>query len=186
MGATAVSIITASLPTRAHLLADAAGSVSAQTCSSAHLIGIDASRGVAEVRNALVRAARSEWVGFLDDDDLLDDDHVETLMDYAADADIIIPHCRFKGPALPDGYYNRPYDREELRAHGIFPITVLVRRDAVLDVGGFPENGVYEDWELWNTLADDGARFVVVPSVTWTYRTDTAERRTHALAESLR
>lgn len=182
MGASAVSIITASLPTRADVLPDAIFSVSAQTCSTAHLIGIDASRGVAEVRNGLVRAARSEWVGFLDDDDLLDPHHVEVLMDHAADADVLIPHCRFQGPPLPDGYYNRPYDRDDLRAHGIFPITLLVRREAVLDVGGFPEDGVYEDWELWNTLADEGARFAVIPEVTWTYRTETAQRRTHALA----
>lgn len=175
-----VSIITASLPQRAPLLAEAVGSVVAQTLPCAHLIGIDAGNGVADVRNRLVAAADTEWVAFLDDDDILDPDHVETLLDHSGRADVIIPHCRFVGPPLPVGYCNRPYDRAALRAHGIFPITVLARRQAVLDAGGFPTEG-WDDWLLWNAMADAGAEFLVVPKVTWTYRTATLDRRTHAL-----
>lgn len=173
-----VTVITASLPHRHGLLAEAVASVVAQTRPVAHLIGIDAGQGVAEVRNALVRAANTEWVAFLDDDDLLDLHHVETLLGH--DADVVIPHCRFDGPALPEGYCNRPYDRGALRRHGIFPITVLARREAVLDAGGFPTVG-WDDWGLWNAMADAGCRFEVVPEVTWTYRTSTADRRTHVL-----
>lgn len=177
---TDVTVITASLPERARLLAEAIASVVAQTVPVAHLIGIDAGAGVAEIRNRLVAAADTEWVGFLDDDDLLDPHHVHTLLWASHGADVVIPYCRFDGPPLPEGYCNRPYSRLELRRHGIFPITVLARRQAVLDVGGFSSTG-WDDWKLWNAMADAGARFATVRQVTWTYRTSTPDRRTHAL-----
>lgn len=167
-----VTVITPSLASRGRLLAAAQQSVAAQTVAVAHLIDADDRRPVAEKRNRLMRQATTEWVAFLDDDDLLDQDHIETLLGH--DADVIVPHCRFIGPPLPPvaccaGYYNRPYDRDDLRQHGIFPITVLARREAILDVGGFGD-GLYEDWDLWNAMADAGARFEVVPEVTWSYR----------------
>lgn len=176
-----VTMITASLGRRPELLAEAMASVAAQIRPAAHLIGIDP-RPVAVVRNELIRAAATEWVGFLDDDDVLDVDHVSQLACVAEDldVDVVIPHCRFLGPPLPRGYCNRPFDREALRRHGIFPITVLARRQAVLDAGGFALEG-WDDWELWNAMADNGCRFHVTPKVTWTYRTGHDGRRTHAL-----
>jgi glycosyltransferase involved in cell wall biosynthesis len=177
----AVTAITASLPDRTSLLAEAMATVTAQTVATSHLVGVDASRGVAEVRNDLVRATRTDWVAFLDDDDLLDPNHVELLLGCGANLDVVIPHCRFDGPPLPNGYCNRPFDRADLKRHGIFPITVLARREAILDAGGFPTQGRYEDWELWNAMADAGCRFEVIPETTWTYRTKTADRRTQAL-----
>ena len=176
-----VTIVTASLPERARLLGEAMDSVARQSVKVAHLVGVDAERGVAEVRNALVVAAATEWVGFLDDDDLLDAHHVAALLERAGSADVLIPHCRFDGPPLPEGYCNRPYDRADLAAHGIFPITVLARRQALLDAGAFHPEAQWEDWDLWNRMADAGARFEVVPVVTWTYRTRGQERRTRRL-----
>jgi glycosyltransferase involved in cell wall biosynthesis len=178
-----VTVITASMPSRHQLLVEALAAVAAQTVPCAHLVGVDQGHGVADVRTQLVEAARTEWVAFLDDDDLIDPDHLETLLAHAGDADVVIPHCRFDGPPLPAGYYNRPYDRGELRRHGIFPLTVLARRQAVLDAGGFRDDK-YEDWSLWNRMADQGARFVVVPKETWTYRTVTADRRTPQLVSA--
>lgn len=178
---TDVTVITASKGDRKQMLAEAMATVVAQTVRVAHLVGVDAGSGVAEVRNRLVAAADTEWVAFLDDDDLLDSHHVQTLLyESRVGADVVIPYCRFDGPPLPAGYYNRPYDREALRRHGIFPITVLARRQVVLDVGGFATAG-WDDWKLWNAMAEAGACFVTVPRVTWTYRTSTRDRRTHAL-----
>lgn len=167
-----MTIITPSVPSRRDLLAEATESVAAQTVAVQHLIDDDPKRSVADKRNRMISAASTDWVAFLDDDDILDPIHVETLL--GGEADVVIPHCRFLGPPLPaidccPGYYNRPFDREDLRQHGIFPITVLARREAILGAGGFGD-GKYEDWDLWNAMADAGATFEVVPVVTWTYR----------------
>lgn len=175
-----VTVITPSLPERSELLAKAVASVEAQTVPVEHLIDADPDTPVAEKRNRMIERADTEWVAFLDDDDTLDPHHIETLLGH--DADVVIPHCRFIGEPLPPpakgccaGYCNRPFDRDDLRDHGIFPITVLVLRQAILDVGGFGD-GQWEDWDLWNDMADAGATFEVVPVVTWTYRRDAVSR----------
>lgn len=164
------------------MLDEACASVAAQTASADHVVALDLSgAGPAALRNAMLDATSAEWVAFLDDDDLLDPHHLETLLRHSRNADVVIPHCRFSGDTIPPKYCNRPYDRAALRRHGIFPITVLARREAVLASGGFGDER-YEDWALWNRMADNGCRFTVVPVITWTYRLGHGNR-THEPAE---
>jgi hypothetical protein len=90
--------------------------------------------------------------------------------------------ARLDRRAPPPDWGKAPTD--PLYEHGIFPLTVLARRQAVLGAGGFHADDKYEDWSLWNRMADQGARFVVVPKETWTYRTSTADRRTEQLVST--
>lgn len=176
-----ISVVTPSLPSRADLLAECITSVDTQTVAAAtHLIGVDTRReGPAAVRSRLITAVETEWVAFLDDDDVLDPWHFDVLTS-APVADVLIPHCRFDGEPLPRRYCNRPFDPDALKRHGIFPITVLARTQAVRDAGGFRSDERYEDWELWKRMAANGCTFEVIPIVTWTYRTTTSQRRTNA------
>jgi glycosyltransferase involved in cell wall biosynthesis len=172
-----VTVVTPSLPERARMLSEAVESVGRQTRPPvAHLVGVDTQRrGPAMIRNQLLAAVETEWVAFLDDDDLLKPDHLELLAGH--DADVVIPYCEFDGPPLPPRYCNQPFNRDKLEQHGIFPITVVARTAVIREAGCFgPER--YEDWALWNRLADSGARFEVIPTVTWTYRTAHEMRRT--------
>ncbi len=178
-----VTVITPTVPERAELLAEAARSVTAQALAPRdHLIGVDLHRrGPAEIRNRLTRAADTDWVAFLDDDDLLDPNHLEVLAAHTDDADVVYPWCRLDPPdAIGDQFYNNHFDRDALRDRGIFPVTVLARRDALLAAGGFRPTDRYEDWGLWNRMADRDARFRCVPEPTWTYRFHSAGQRTHA------
>lgn len=176
-----VTVITASLPHRTKQLANALASVAAQTVEVAHLVSVDASVSVAEARNRLITAATTEWVAFLDDDDTLYPHHVTTLLAASEDADVVIPHCDVSGTPLPKGYCNTEFTREDLAAHGCFPVTVLARRSALVAVGGFPVDATWEDHAAWNLLADAGARFKVVASRTWRYNRGRADSRTKAL-----
>lgn len=179
-----ISVITPSLPSRRDLLARAMASVATQKRKPIeHLIGVDhVLRGPAIIRNELITAASGDWLAFLDDDDMFGLEHLDILGNAAANsqADVIIPYCLFEGPPLQRGYCNRPFDARALQTHGIFPITVLARKAAVEAVGCFPIAARYEDWELWNLMLRNKARFYVVPVRTWTYRTLGSERRTHA------
>lgn len=177
-----ITVITPSLPSRHRLLAEATFSVFEQTRPVCHVVRVDNDGvGPAAIRNALLQCVSTEWVAFLDDDDLLDPDHLETLASADLDnLDVVIPHCRFSDQTIPAKYCNRPYDRDALRQHGIFPITVLARRAAILDAGGFGDER-YEDWALWNRMADNGCRFEVIPRITWTYRLGHGNR-THGTA----
>ena len=176
-----VTVVTPSLPSRSDLLGEAMASVAAQTLSAPHLIAVDhRGEGPAPLRNRLLAATGTKWVAFLDDDDLLDPCHLEELVlaGERAAADVVIPWCRFEGGSIPVGYYNVPYDRATLRRHGIFPITVLAKTTAILAGGGFRPEDRYEDWSLWNRMADQGRFFLTVNRVTWTYRMGRADHRT--------
>lgn len=194
MNIASISVVTPTIPRRSFQLHLAMASVQAQDMlPTEHIVMVDTGyeigdpMGPAKLRNAAMRGCTQPFVAFLDDDDTMDVHHLSTLAHAMVehDADLAYSYCRFDGPPLPPQYYNQPYEREVLRQHGIFPITVLARRAAMLDCEGFRDEDTYEDWSLWNRMADAGCVFTSVPEITWTYRTGHASRTTEAM-EGLR
>lgn len=167
-----ITVLTASIVERGDMLAEACASVRAQTLRpDAHLISVDVARvGASATYNALAAAVMTPWMTFLDDDDLLDPNHLELLAEEAAlsEADVVYSWCRCTG-ARSYKDYNSSFDPVLLHRKSIVPITALVRTEAFRQVGGFPASDGY-DWHLWRTLCDAGAEFRCVPEVTWTYR----------------
>lgn len=185
-----ISVITPTIPQRSYQLHMAMASVMAQTLlPSDHVVMVDTGYDIGEpmgpayLRNAALRASLQPFVAFLDDDDTMDAVHLSVLAHTMVEhnADIAYSFCRFNGPEINPIFVNQPYDREVLREHGIFPITVLARRSAILDCGSFREGDQYEDWALWNRMADNGCKIVCVPEVTWTYRTGHESRTKQAM-----
>lgn len=170
-----ITIITATLPEREHLLREAMESVRQQTLQPAdHLVGIDYQRrGGARVRNLLASAVSTDWLHVLDDDDLLYPEHLEKLAAASAEADIVYSWCHSEGDRFD--LYNRPFDPELLRSSSIVSHNALVRTDLVLELGGWIEEKGY-DWKFWIRALDAGARFVCVPEQTWRYRLNTEWR----------
>lgn len=192
-----VTAIITSIPPRASKLAQALASVVTQTHQPDEIITtIDRSRqGPAHQRNRAATQADTDWVAFLDDDDIWYPNHLAVLLDAAASsgADVIYPWFELRGPRgeninnsdplfiRGERAFGRPFDdiaRENLLNDGNFiPVTTLVRRSALLDVGGFPQPGSpewpnpdCEDWGLWQALARQGAQFHHVPHRTWEWR----------------
>jgi len=169
-----VSVITPTIPERSALLEEAKASVSRQTYPAVeHLIQVDKDRiGQGFVRNELVLKARGEWLVFLDDDDLLDAQFAELHMEYAiaTGVDVVYSICRL--PPTYTGWAPRiaEFDEPALRTANYIPVTALVRRSKFETVGGFRVSGSLDDWNLWRSLLDAGARFSYLPCVCWTYR----------------
>lgn len=122
--------------------------------------------GPSPIRNRLAAQAKGEWLAFLDDDDLLEPDHLLLLEAYTAEADVVYSYCTVEGRNFP---LNFEFDADSLRQGNYIPVTTLVRKVKFDEVGGFGDEKL-EDWGLWLRLLDAGARFVCVPIVTWTYR----------------
>jgi glycosyltransferase involved in cell wall biosynthesis len=138
------------------------------------------SGGPARARNAGIRASQSEWVAFLDDDDEWLPDRLALQ---AADLErrepaVGVLHCLARGPdggPLRSGWPGG--DRHgRLSPHAAFaclardwtpgPSRVIVRRAALLAVGGFDERVTYgEDVDLWLRLAEAGYVFAGVRAV---------------------
>ena len=175
-----VSILTPTIEGRESLLADAAASVRAQTEEVAHLIYLDTERiGPARARNLLLERVATEWVGFLDDDDLLDSTHVASLMALLANGDTPpdLAWSRCRTVAAPGviaarvPQTMRPDYATMIRSgRNMIPVTVIARTDSIRKMWGFSAAARYEDYDLWCRMWTAGMSFAYLPSVTWTYR----------------
>ena len=170
MEPTLIAVITPHKPgqVRDALLSECIASVKAQTIDCDHIIYTDTHKlGPSILRNEMVKTlpAEYDWLAFLDDDDLFLPNHLAALSAVSENADVVYSSCQ---PGIATVIL--PFDREALRRGNYIAVTSLVRRSMFEKVGGFPDLKKYEDWRLWNNIADAGGRFVFVPEVTWTYR----------------
>jgi len=174
-GATEITVITPTEGKRPGLLAECEASVAAQTRRCVHLIGVDEGDGPAPTRNALVAMATTEFIAFLDDDDLMDPDHLEKLHNAIGDADMAYSWCRGIGTDVPPnlGMWQRGWDPLKILNAVWIPVTVLMRRESFWRYGGFPVSTTVfdmEDWALWRELGKHLAKVVCLPEQTWSYR----------------
>jgi hypothetical protein len=207
-----VTLLTPSLPGREDMLAETVQSVQGQTMPCEHLWAVDHHReGPAPVRNKLLADVTTELVGFVDDDDVLDPQHVE-LCAAALDesgACVAYPWFRFNHPRgwWPRGEFlqiqradgskvhafGQPFDPDALEHNSFIPVTVIARTDCLRKVGGFPTPGTAEwphesteEWGLWRRLVADGHSFVHVPTITWEYRVHGANTSGSRTAKGVR
>lgn len=136
--------------------------------------------------NLGLEAAKGEYLNFLDDDDILLPNHVETLVRrlenspfYAAYA-IAQEHQTSASGTCPPGTrvrrklirYRQPFNRLLLCYMNYIPIqSIMFHRKVYAELGGFDEQmELLEDWDLWVRYA---ARydFLYVPTVTSVYYT---------------
>lgn len=176
---TTVSVCIPSIPPRAGMLATALGTVCAQArIPDAVLVAVDHDRqGPAAMRNRLIAQATTDWIAFLDDDDELGPEHLQACLDCAEEtgADVVYPWFVVVGGTDPfPQHFGRPWDPDDPVQT---TITMLVRRDWLVKVGGFADtlngdtdaegNRVGEDFDLILRLNAAGARIVHLPRRTW-------------------
>jgi glycosyl transferase family 2 len=183
---TSVGCCIPSIPPRSALLQRALASVLAQTrpVDEIHVIIDHGRQGAAVTRTRALWAASSEYVAFLDDDDQLYDFHVERLLACAqeTDADLVWSWFDVEGGNDPfPMFFGRQWQPEEPHQ---FPVTVLARREPLLEVGGFLVTGKDlvrmpgwtgesgEDMLCWVRLSDAGAKMVHLPERTWRWHHD--------------
>jgi len=138
-----------------------------------------ANAGASAARNTGIRASHAPWMVFLDADDWLAPEFLETTLQYAADHPAIdIVHTGW-ARVTPDGriadeHYGPPESDLFPRLARSCVVHIggcLVRRSPVEQIGGF-EASLFNanDWDFWQRIARAGARFGPVPKVLTFYQ----------------
>jgi len=118
-------------------------------------------KGIGSALNIGIQAARGEWVAFLDDDDLWEPNKLEIQLQVARSANADVVFCdtinfgsghKMTAPLRPPPSLST---REAflLANYGGGCSATIVRRSALLAVGGFDEGQVSPDWDLWMRLS---------------------------------
>jgi LmbE family N-acetylglucosaminyl deacetylase/glycosyltransferase involved in cell wall biosynthesis len=142
-----------------------------------------ASEGRAAAANAGLKAANGLCLNFLDDDDVLYPDHIETLMRHLSIRNEVVIYSSvvsayYNGP--PEGpescigrvvHHNIDFDPDRLLFQNYIPImSVLFHRDVLAQVDGFMTDlDLFEDWDFW-IRASRYFTFYHVDEVTAEYR----------------
>lgn len=128
-------------------------------------------------KNEGILAAKGELIAFLDDDNAFRRDHLQALykaLERNQKADIA-----YGMRMIVDEYGEKPsivgitseYSTRRLQVENYIDTSdVLVKKQALLDVGGWDETiPKYADWNLWVRLAKAGKQFVYVPIILTDY-----------------
>lgn len=168
-----LTVITATIPGRAQMLAEVAQALDAQIERPEWLIEVDHDGdGPVPHLNRLAERVDTEWLFRLDDDDLVDPHHFATLAPHLTDDyDIVYTWPRIDPP-------NDDFTVDGLQI--ILPLATLPERNFIAsaaairtslwrDLGGL-RSVAEEDHDFWVRAWEAGARFRCLPEVTWTYR----------------
>jgi glycosyltransferase involved in cell wall biosynthesis len=140
--------------------------------------------GASESRNAGAAASRSEFVAFLDDDDIWRPEHLALAtaeLERSGTDAVISGLCRIKHDGSIQHIVIPPREAIERRLFdknfGMTGSNLIIRRSAFERLGGFdPALPVFNDWDFLIRMVSGGTAYGVVPEPTVEWREHEGDR----------
>lgn len=130
---------------------------SAYEAGALHVVQHHHAATLHEARNAGAAKVETEWLCFLDADDMLEDGYFDAMGSAPEQADIRAPLARYvhkdgreEPPRVPPGSL-------DLRNANTIVIGAVHRKTLHDAIGGFKSWGFYEDWDYWQRCWKAGA-----------------------------
>lgn len=146
--------------------------------SALQLIQLPQSLGRSGAANQGLSAANGEFIGFLDDDDLLEAKHLEELVQFAQRHAAKVVYSATQVVAVDEtggnhdiSVYSVPFDANHLRYENFIPIhSALFHRQLIADGVRFDTDfDFFEDWDFWLQLSQKN-EFLHFPAISAIYR----------------
>lgn len=146
---------------------------------------LEQNRGVAYARNRALQYATAEWIAFLDSDDLLLPNHLQSLVEAVVSSGATMaftgyyPYQTPKGTRSANGVLapNKLFTTREIiirtclekRGMATYLWRCLFRREMFTSIS-FPEGRVFEDYTIFLPLISQAERIVHTGRATYNYR----------------
>lgn len=130
--------------------------------------------GVISTKNLGISLSKTYWTMFLDADDVLDEDAITIMLRALKSkgiADVVYSDMKLFG-AITDIFRAKPFQPHTFLSQNYINNTTLINTTSLKRTGGYKpamQEGL-EDWELYVTLFEQGARFRYVPQHLVWYR----------------
>lgn len=133
-------------------------------------------KGLASARNTILMNCETEWIIFLDSDDIILPNAVERILEVIRqnpNADIIAPSFKEFGLSDREVILMGSPTIEDFKEANRIGYCAAIRRSVLLEVGGYNPKMKWgaEDYDLWFDLLKRGKKLVTIPEVLWMYRT---------------
>lgn len=139
--------------------------------------------GLSSARNAGINLAKGKYIWFVDSDDYIEDDSIESIIEKVkADKDIIITNYRNILPSGESFYLNefrkdydlniKPYKYiEELGNISYAAVRYITKRSLIVDNNIFFKEGIYHEDEDWTPrILCEAESFTTIEPIVYNYR----------------
>lgn len=150
----------------------------------------DKKEGLSYAKNFGIQHINSEWVGFLDADDLYISTKLEKQIEYIKNNEIdfigthcwningiydniLFPSCFNINDNITHSEISDKIFTENILTHG----SMLIKKQTIIDLGGYRNISGMEDWDLWKRAVNNGYKFHQLPERLYTYRLNTSVAR---------
>lgn len=131
-------------------------------------------KGLSSARNTGIMNTSSDYILFLDADDMLLDNALEIIMDIAekTDADVIAPSFRCFGTRQGDVILQPRIIIQDFKGGNRIGYFSAIKRSVLLEVGGYSPRMAegWEDYHLWFDIFKRGHSLITLPEILVLYR----------------